>query len=150
MRFVLKVLAVLCALFCGLVAVVSVALMLSLWNSSRVDAMPLGGKASMFGAFIAIASAGLLSVQRMVRHLRRPDATTARQVCAVGLLLFALQVIRLIHGNPARGAKVEWFGTPTETLGSIAAGLAMVTLYQFVLKGLAARSFPPTNPHSRA
>ncbi|HEY8993666.1 MAG TPA: hypothetical protein VIM71_03195 [Lacunisphaera sp.] len=149
MRFFLKVLAVLCALLCALLAMVSVALMLSLWNSSRVNTMSLGGKVAMFGTFIMIASAGLYGVVRMVRHLRRPDATTARQVCAVAHLLFALQVIRLIHGNPARGAQIEWFGTTNEMLGSIAAGLATVLLYQFVLKGLAARSFPPT-PESHA
>ncbi len=150
MRFVLKVLAVLCALFCGLLAGVSLALMLSLWNSGRVDAMPFGSKVVMFGTFIAIASAGLYGVWRMVRHLRQPDATTARQVCVVLVFLFGLKLIGLMHGKPARGARVEWFGSATEALGSLAAGFALMLLYQFVLKGLATRSFPPTDPHSHA
>jgi hypothetical protein len=151
MRIVLKVLAVLCAVLCGLLAVVSVGLSLALWGSGRVDAMPLGGKVVIFGSFIAMASGGVYFLLRMVRHLKKPDQETARNVLVVACFLLGVRLISLIHGGkPTKARPVEYFSDRWDIIGSLAAGIALVALYKLVLKGLAQRAFPPTDPKSHA
>ena len=150
MRLLLKVLAWLCVYFCG-VAAFACLLALLIYTFG-----PRGASAStvvwlgMVGSLIGLGALALLGAWRMVRHLWRPNTTTARQVCVVALFLFAVHLIGLIHGRPIKGVKFELFGTATETLGSVAAGLAMVLLYQLVLKHLAARPFSSSEPESHA
>jgi hypothetical protein len=150
MRLLLKVLAWLCVYFCGMAAFACLLALLIFTFGPRGASVSTTVWLWRVGSLSGFGVLALYGAWRMVRHLRRPDTTTARQVCVVALLLFAVHLIAVIHGRPMREVKYELFGTAAETLGSVAAGLAMVLLYQLVLKHLAARTFSSSDPKSHA